>query len=404
MLIAIGEMRHIVAARRFLVVLALNLTGTLHAPDGTKTICRLGAKRAAVDPVAAHFAAEAQKNSLHANMTMNAIIVVGASAGGMAALKQLVAQLPEKLPAPVFIVNHLSADASARVLAETLDAAGKNRCSEARNGEAFRSGRIYVAPSDHHLLLSKTTVMVTKGARENRSRPAIDPLFRSAAVAHGNKVIGVLLTGQLDDGTAGLIAIKRCGGTCVVQDPKDAAYPEMPTNALHHARIDYSVPLLEMGSLLLRLIERKRGKRVPVPEDIAIEAKIAERVLSDLASVEALGHQVPFNCPGCGGVLWKVTKSKEARYRCHTGHSYTAPVLLAEQSAKIEETLWVALRMFEERRNLLSTIARTNRGAQARSAAERAQESEVHIDRIRAMLKADGTVNDEGLKTSGQAG
>jgi two-component system chemotaxis response regulator CheB len=335
-------------------------------------------------------------------MKMNAIIVVGSSAGGMAALTQLVAQLPEELSAPVFIVNHLSADATARVLVETLNAAGKNKCSEAKDGEVFRPGRIYVAPSDHHLLLGKTKIMVTKGARENRSRPAVDPLFRSAAVAHGNKVIGVLLTGQLDDGTAGLIAIKRCGGTCVVQDPKDAAYPAMPTNALHHAKVDFTVPLREMGPLLLTLVDRKRGPQTPVPEDIAIEAKIAERVLSDLASVEALGHQVPFNCPGCGGVLWKVSKSKEARYRCHTGHSYTASVLLAEQSAKIEETLWVALRMFEERRNLLSTIARTDRGAVARSASERAKESEAHIDRIRAMLRADGTVNDEGLYASDQ--
>lgn len=330
-------------------------------------------------------------------MTVKAIIVVGASAGGMAALKELVAQLPERFAAAVFVVNHLSADATARVLVETLDAAGANKCSEARDGEVFEAGRIYVAPSDHHLLLGKTKIMVTKGARENRSRPAIDSLFRSAAVAHGSKVIGVLLTGQLDDGTAGLVAIKRCGGTCVVQDPKDAAYPAMPNNALQQAQIDHCVSLLEMGPLLSTLIKKAGRKHVPVPKDVLVEAKIAERVLSDLSSVEALGDQVPFNCPGCGGVLWKITKSKDARYRCHTGHSFTAPVLLAEQSAKIEETLWVALRMFEERRNLLTTIARTNRGAQARSASERAEESAIHIDRIRAMLTADTTVADEGL-------
>jgi two-component system chemotaxis response regulator CheB len=218
----------------------------------------------------------------------------------------------------------------------------------------------------------------------------------SAAVAYGNKVIGVLLTGYLDDGTAGLTAIKRCGGTCVVQDPKDAAYPDMPQNALNRMKVDYCLPLAEMGALLSKLVQRKFGKRKPVPKDIAIEAKIAERVLSDLRSVEALGEQVPFNCPGCGGVLWKVEKDKSLRYRCHTGHAYTAPVLLAEQTAKVEETLWVALRMFEERRNLLLTMQASHHGKVDRSASERARESEVHIKRIRAMLRSgDKATNDE---------
>lgn len=139
--------------------------------------------------------------------------------------------------------------------------------------------------------------------------------------------------------------------------------------------------------MLAALLQKRRGKRIHVPRDIAIEAKIAERVLSDLPSVNALGKQVPFNCPGCGGVLWGIADGTALRYRCHTGHSFTAAVLLAEQTAKIEETLWVALRMFEERRNLLSTIAKTKTGAHARPAAERADESVLHIERIRAMLR-----------------
>jgi two-component system chemotaxis response regulator CheB len=319
---------------------------------------------------------------------MKRIIVVGTSAGGLDALKRLVAQLPAKLGAAVFVVQHMSADSSAAVLVATLNKAGSLACSEARNGERWRAGHIYVAPADQHMMVDKTKIMVTKGARENRSRPAIDPLFRSAAVAHGNRVIGVLLTGQLDDGTAGLVAIKRCGGTCVVQEPSDAAYPDMPANAARHAQIDHRVPIAEMGELLTTLVTKRTPPRVRVPRDIAIEAKIAERVLSDLASVDALGTQVPFNCPGCGGVLWAMSEGTTLRYRCHTGHSYTAPVLLAEQTAKIEETLWVALRMFEERRNLLSTMATGRPTAHARSAAERAKEAEIHIDRIRTMLRA----------------
>jgi two-component system chemotaxis response regulator CheB len=314
------------------------------------------------------------------------IIVIGTSSGGLDALEQLIAQLPRKLQAAVFIVQHMAADSNADVLVHSLNKAGSIKCTAARHGQLFKVSHVYVAPADQHLLVGSRKIMVTKGARENRSRPGIDPLFRSAAVAHGNRVIGIVLTGQLDDGTAGLIAIKRCGGTCVVQDPSDAAYSDMPQSALRHARIDHCVPIAEMGALLASLVQKRRSKRIRVPRDIAIEAKIAERVLSDLPSVEALGKQVPFNCPGCGGVLWEISDGTALRYRCHTGHSFTASVLLAEQTAKIEETLWVALRMFEERRNLLSTIAKTKTGGHARSAAERAEESVLHIERIRTLL------------------
>lgn len=322
------------------------------------------------------------------NMKSTRIIVVGTSAGGLDALKKLVAQLPAKLGAAVFIVQHLSADSNAEVLVATLKKAGALPCTEARDGESWQPDHIYVAPADQHLMLGKAKIMVTKGARENRSRPAIDPLFRSAAVAHGNRVIGVLLTGQLDDGTAGLVAIKRCGGTCVVQEPSDAAYPDMPENAVQNAQIDHCVPIAQMGGLLATLVKKRTSTRTRVPRDLMIEAKIAERVLSDLKSVDALGAQVPFNCPGCGGVLWEISEGSALRYRCHTGHSYTAPVLLAEQTAKIEETLWIALRMFEERKNLLSTIAKGTATAHTRSASERAKESEIHIERIRTMLRS----------------
>jgi len=163
----------------------------------------------------------------------------------------------------------------------------------------------------------------------------------------------------------------------------------MPTNALNQVKADYCVALSEMGALLSQLVYRKIGKRKPVPKDVIRESEIAERVLSDLGAVNSLGDQVPFNCPGCGGVLWKVGSGAALRYRCHTGHAYTAKVLLAEQTKKIEETMWTALRMFEERRNLLTTMAGISNTASARSAAERAKLSQVHIDRIRAILISD---------------
>ncbi|MDF3068548.1 MAG: CheB methylesterase [Polyangiaceae bacterium] len=327
-------------------------------------------------------------------MTKPRVIVIGASAGGLDALSRLAAQLPPDLGAAVFIVQHMSADADGGALRRAVTQSGNLVCDEARDGAPFHPGRAYLARSDHHLLLVKGKMLVTKGARENRSRPGIDPLFRSAAVAYGNRVIGVVLTGYLDDGTAGMMAIKRCGGICVVQDPADAAYPDMPQNVLNHVKVDHVVPLAAMGALLVKLLSRPVRKARPVPADVAIEARIAERVLSDLPSVEAVGDQVPFNCPGCGGVLWEVAKGGLLRYRCHTGHAYTSAVLLAEQTAKIEETLWSALRMFEERRNLLKTMggSNTNGKGYSTSAAARAKESEVHIDRIRAMLKSSAAV------------
>lgn len=320
-------------------------------------------------------------------------VVVGVSAGGMDALSRLAAQLPKDFPAPVFVVQHLAPDAKGQALVMAMNREGKLKCTLAENKEKFQQGRIYLAPPGYHMMLTQDRIKLTKGATENKSRPGIDPLFRSAAIAFRNRVIGIVLTGYLDDGTAGMVAIKKCGGTCIVQDPKDAAYPDMPQNVLNQVKTDYCVPLAEMGSLLEKLVQKKPGKNKPIPKDILIEAKIAERVLSDLPSVEALGTQVPFNCPGCGGVLWQIDGGTSLRYRCHVGHAYTAPVLLNEQTAKVEETLWTALRMFEERRNLLQTMTTNNSGGSTKLASERIKQSKEHIDRIRTMLKTNADLS-----------
>lgn len=320
------------------------------------------------------------------------VVVIGTSAGGLNALRKLIIQLPKNFPLPVLIVRHISPDATGNVVLDELNKLNNVKCQHAKNGDSLKPGNVYLARSDHHLMIDEDLKMlVTKGAQENRSRPAIDPLFRSAAVAFGPGVIGILLTGYLDDGTSGMKAIKRCGGTCIVQDPDDAEYPDMPRNALNNVKVDYCLPISEMGGLLYQLIPQKLLKRIPVPEDVLIEAKIAERTLSDLPSVNKLGNQVPFNCPGCGGVLWQVGKDSDLRFRCHTGHAYTAAYLLAEQTNKIEETMWTALRMFEERKNLLTEIARGGKGVGSKSALERAKMSQVHIDRIRAILKTAAT-------------
>lgn len=320
------------------------------------------------------------------------IVVVGTSAGGLEALDELVSQLPKDLPASIFIVQHMAPQNSGVALLRRLDRNKAFHCKMAEDGESFQTGRIYIAPADHHLLVKKTTLLVTKGARENRYRPAVDPLFRSAAVTHGPKVIGVVLTGMLDDGTAGLIAIKKCGGVTVVQDPKDAAYPEMPQSALNNSHVDHCIPISQMGNLLEKLALGAPGKAIPIPQAIRTEALIAERVLSDVAQVNGLGDQVPYNCPNCGGVLWEMNDPNAQRYRCHTGHSFTASALVDSQTEKIEETLWVSLRMFEERKNLLNNMAqKETHTREKRSLTQRAKETQIHVERIRAMLLSENS-------------
>ncbi|HWW69551.1 MAG TPA: chemotaxis protein CheB [Duganella sp.] len=315
------------------------------------------------------------------------LVVIGASAGGGDALSALLAQLSPDFPAPILIVQHMAPTASTAAQVRLLSRGSVLPCKAADDGELPLPGHVYLPTPDHHLMMAGEKMRLTKGARENRARPAIDALFRSAAVSHGNRVIGVILSGYLDDGTSGMEAVHRCGGLCVVQDPADASYPDMPQNVINNAWVDKCVALADMGPLLVKLAGRKRGKRKAVPADVALESTIAERVLSDLESVEALGTLVPFNCPGCGGVLWEIGKASQLRYRCHTGHAYTAGELLAAQNAKMEETLWVALRMFEESRNLL--VKMRGEGMGGTSYSERIDQSAIHIGRIRAMLNGD---------------
>jgi two-component system, chemotaxis family, protein-glutamate methylesterase/glutaminase len=315
------------------------------------------------------------------------VIVIGTSAGGLEALDQLIGHLPTDLPACIVIVQHMDPGNSGEPLLRRLGRHQAFHPRLARDGERLKTSQIYVAPPDNHLVIKKGKMLVTKGAAENRHRPGIDPLFRSAALSHGARVIGVVLTGMMDDGTSGLIAIKRCGGVTVAQDPRDAAYSGMPLSALDHANVDYCVTIAEMGPLLTTLVSKPRGKSKAVPDDIRTEAVIAERVLSDISQVNGLGKQVPYNCPGCGGVLWKIDGAGQKRYRCHTGHSYSGLSLLTSQSEKIEEMLWISLRMFEERRNLLTSMIEDSAPAALKSKHRReAKRNQGYIDRIRAML------------------
>ena len=313
----------------------------------------------APEPVAASVAAQPSELPTARNVKRGAppIVVIGTSAGGVSALRALVALLPSDYPGAIFIVLHLSAEAPS-VLPELLQRAGPLPVEWATDGQPIVGGRILLAPADCHMLIEQNYVTVVRGPKENRHRPAIDPLFRSAAWAFGPRVIGVVLTGSLDDGTAGLWAIKSCGGTTVVQDPGDAEYAQMPANALMHNRIDHRLPLAEIPALLASLASKTvppRPAEAP-PQRLKDEVEYA-KMNRDLRDMNSLGTLSPFTCPSCRGALWELEESGHLRYRCHTGHAYTHASLLIDQNSAIEEAMYMALRAVEEKAAALRRIS-----------------------------------------------
>ncbi|TGE28259.1 chemotaxis protein CheB [Hymenobacter metallicola] len=306
----------------------------------------------------------------------------------MPALTRLVAQLPATLPAAVLVVQHLSPDSTGQPLVDRLSEHTALHCQLARNLAPLQAGSLYLAPPDRHLLVKDQQLLVTKGPRENNFRPAADSLFRSAAVAYGPNVVGVVLTGMLHDGTAGLDYIKRCGGTALVQDPSEAEFPSMPESAMRNVAVDYILPIHMMGRVLTELVgapPTPPGSAL-IPEDLQMEAAIAERVVGTTDEVNRLGQQVPLTCPDCGGALWELKHGSLLRYRCHTGHAFTADALLEKTQESMEETLWVALRMMEERKNLLTSMASHGAGPWNVQQAEKLEEIKQHINRLREFL------------------
>jgi two-component system chemotaxis response regulator CheB len=292
-------------------------------------------------------------------MAKKDIVVVGASAGGMEALVKLVAGLPAGLPASVFVVWH-TAPGVRSVLPAVLQKAGPLPASNPADGDPIRPGRIYVAPADHHMLLERGYIRVTKGPKENRFRPAIDPLFRSAAYVYGPRVIGVVLTGALDDGTAGLWTIKLRGGTAVVQEPSEALINAMPLNALSNVDVDHKLPVAEIGALLGRLVEQPAPVERKIPQEeqrkTRHEIRIAEEADGLEENVMQFGELSPFTCPECRGVLTELREGRILRYRCHTGHAFSANTLLESANDQVEDRLWDAVRALDEMVMLLNRM------------------------------------------------
>ena len=331
------------------------------------------------------------------------LIVVGASAGGVEAISSLVAGLPTDLQAAVCIVVHLRPDAQSRLTA-ILARTTSLPVAAASDGMPIRSGTIYVAVPDLHLLVERAeggegVLRVVRGPRENRARPAVDPLFRSAALAYGPRVIGVVLSGALDDGTSGLWSVKDRGGIAVVQNPEDAAVSSMPASAIAEVAVDHVAPVDELGPLLGRLarepVRMARLREADEPLD-ELEREVGITALDDRfhEDAERYGRPSRYSCPDCGGVLWDVTGEGPLRFRCEVGHAHTAASLAEGQTEVVEAAMWSALRALEDKADL---ARRRSASASARgytmyaaSFAVQEQAAQQHAAALRALLRLDG--------------
>lgn len=341
-------------------------------------------------------------------MATRDIIVIGASAGGVQALSELVANLPPNLPAAVFIVLHVSANVPSW-LPQILARESNLPVDHAIDGEPIEPGKIYVAPPDQHLLIEDGRVKLVRGPKENLHRPSIDALFRSAARWAGPRVIGVVLTGARDDGKVGMGAIKQRGGIAVVQDPSEAAFPSMPMSVMQEIKVDYSIQLREIAPLLSELSRQQvdEERRYPVSDQVEIEAKIAEQEMEGdelIASVDRIGKISKLTCPDCHGALWEIDDEDMLRYRCHVGHAYSAEALSDGQSEMLEGALWSAVRALEEQmmlaRRIVERARRANHLRAARTFERRAKEAEQHSSVIRQLLLSEkkDDIGDEVLQ------
>jgi two-component system, chemotaxis family, protein-glutamate methylesterase/glutaminase len=318
----------------------------------------------------------------------HSIIVIGASAGGLQPLRRILSGLPADLPAAIFVVLHLGASSH---LTQILAHRTALPVHAATNGTTIEPGHVYVAIPDCHLLMHDQRLLLRRGPRENLTRPAIDPLFRSAACTFARRVIGVLLSGTMNDGTAGLLAIKRCGGLAVVQDPNDAAYPEMPNSALHHVPVDHVVAAASIAALLSRLVCQPAGDAPAIPFDIRLETAIAAQELASIETGQDLGRLSPFACPECPGVLWEIDDGRMFRYRCHAGHAFTTAAMQKDQARRAEELLWHLLRTHEKRAALTDRMAANQRAMHrdglAAKLGQRASGYQEDADTIRRLLR-----------------
>lgn len=328
------------------------------------------------------------------------VVVVGASAGGVEATTEVVRRLPGDVAAPVLVAVHVASGAPS-ALPGILQRASGLPARHPADGDALRNGVIYVAPPDHHLLVGPDgRVRVVHGPRENGHRPAIDPLFRSAARYYGPRAVGIVLSGVLDDGAAGLRVLTDAGGTAVVQDPDDAMYPPMPLNAIAAADVEHVLPLADIGALVAKLVHEMDARAVetmPVYDDrLDVELALTTMTVDDAAEGESVAPASSYSCPDCHGVLNEIKEAGDVRYRCRVGHAWSPESLLAAKTEALEAALWMALRTLEEKALLARRLAaRAHENGSAFSHArftDQADDAQRGADAIRTLLARSATV------------
>jgi two-component system chemotaxis response regulator CheB len=320
------------------------------------------------------------------------IIVVGGSAGSVDGMQRMVRAFPADLNAAVFVVLHLSPHYPS-MLPQILSRSGPLPAHNPQDGEKIQPGRIYVAPPDRHLTIEDSHVRVIRGPRENRHRPAIDPLFRTASRVFNSRVIGVILSGNQDDGSAGLRAIRARGGIGIIQDPEEAAASQMPQSALEYSGADYVLPQDEIGAQVAALVdhcgrpEMKKKKPAPATKRKKGGVNETEANLEVSRPKEGVGVPSPFACPECGGVLWEMKNGELTRFRCRVGHAYTMSALAQDQSDGVEAALWAAMRALEEKAALSTRMAESTRSMRSgERLREQAEADRTHAEIIRKML------------------
>lgn len=319
----------------------------------------------------------------------NRVILLGGSSGGVKAAGEVLSGLESDFPAAVIIVLHLH-DGTSPSLRSTFASASPLPVDLAAEGDSISSGRIYIAPPDHHLLVRNGSIHLNRGPRVNMTRPAIDLAFRSAAVACGSNTVGIVLSGMLDDGVAGLEAVRRCGGIGVVQDPADALYPELPENVLSYTDVDHILPASRMGELLNKLAKTSGKKKKAIPPELKLENELDMKFTQELPSLDRVGGQVPLVCPECKGPLWEIRKSVPPRFRCHIGHGFTLRTLRKSQDEQLEKILLTTFRSLEEKAQTQERMAESHQQngqeRMAQSCRRRASATRLQADRLHSML------------------
>ena len=276
-------------------------------------------------------------------MTKRNIIVVGTSAGGVEALCELNRHLPKDLDASLFVVMHIG---TASMLPQILSRCGNLPAVCAEDQKRYKHGCIYCAPAHCHLSIKDHTTILTRGPRENGHRPAIDVLFRSAARTHRSKVVGVVLSGGLDDGSAGLYAIKARGGVAIVQDPSEAVTPNMPQNALDMVDIYFCLPVRQIADVLVQMTN---GKATNITESPNGGTSAEDQATADHPTVEPPGDQIPITCPECNGPIYEVKNGELAHFQCFVGHRFSPESFSEQHTEALERALWTAIRKLKER-------------------------------------------------------